>query len=345
MSRRPRKRRNSGPENLRINGRNWPVIERRHIGGRTYLILEKTGAADRQRFRAFDPQAGPRGELRAIYLLPRSHASRQHIGVLQRLSGRNDSLPTILDCRFQRDHVVLVLTWIRGIDLRQYLDRVRAGRTPHPSPLESFRLIRGLAHGLSQIHRHVQVIHGDIRPENLILTSGPTRLIPIDFGTAWQAEQTSRRDLGDGNIPVYTAPELQLSGVGDFRSDQFALTLVLYELLTLQHPYGGLGGKAGLPEFADAETTTLASASRQHSQARRLPRSLWTLIDRLLATGLSLDPSDRYETPRAWLDAFDEIDSRVRTLRFPDNRLTLLTRVTHWFGDLYSTLPFLKSEP
>lgn len=90
---------------VRFAGRHWPVLERRTVGRRTYLILEKTG-----------------GDLRALLELPRSSAALQHVRVLKRLSAGNVNLPTILEYRSDTDRIVLVLTWVQGPDLAGYLE-------------------------------------------------------------------------------------------------------------------------------------------------------------------------------------------------------------------------------
>ena len=46
-----------------------------------------------------------------------------------------------------------------------------------------------------------RILHGDIKPENLILAREPNRLVMIDFGTAWTTERTTRRDQGGGPLP------------------------------------------------------------------------------------------------------------------------------------------------
>ena len=125
-------------------GRDWPVVDRLSVGRRQYLILEKTGSADRSRFMAFDPYAGPDGDLRAILVLPRSPAAEQHIRVLKRISANNINLPTILEYRTRKDELLVVLTWVRGMDLQNFLKKVRDARRPRPSATEAFRLVRGL---------------------------------------------------------------------------------------------------------------------------------------------------------------------------------------------------------
>lgn len=335
MSRRSR----SKPEQadtVRFAGREYPVCDRLSIGRRSYLILERLASAPRQRLLAFDPHAGPGGELRSILILPRNTASRQHLQVLKTASS-NVNLPTILEYRPHRDQWQLVLQWIHGPDLKSYLADLR--QREHARRLsvrEAFRLFRGLAHGLSQLHRR-GIIHGDIHPGNLVLTTKTTRLVPIDFGSAWQAERTLTRAEGDGMSPAYAAPEIQNgAGFADFRSDQFSASVILYELLTLTLPYDGLGGKAGRPDLAPTMAAKYVSPSQLSRDRGKLPRRIWQEIDRVSATGLALTFDDRYPTPNPWLD---DVEGAFPGLRPQEPLSTLavgMTRVVSWVSDKFS---------
>ncbi|MBN1851546.1 MAG: protein kinase [Pirellulales bacterium] len=76
-------------------------------------------------------------------------------------------------------------------------------------------------------HEH-RVIHCDIKPDNMILFSGG-ELMLTDFGIAKVALRTVRAS-GSGTIG-YCAPE-QAMGQPSFRSDVFALGLILYRMVS-----------------------------------------------------------------------------------------------------------------
>ena len=133
--------------------------------------------------------------------------------------------------------VEAVFTWIDGITLAEYLENIRKGRRPPVSPREAVRLIHGLANAVSKLHNKEQIAHGDIQPPNVIVTDHPSRLILIDFGSAWPTEQSAFREAGDGLHRCYAPPELQREGrLSGFSADQFSVSVLFYELLTLQLP-------------------------------------------------------------------------------------------------------------
>jgi serine/threonine protein kinase len=331
----------ASPTSVRYGNRQIPVIGEKKVRGRVYRVLEDVGRAGRKRYWVHDPKAGPGGDFRQILVLPRGKTSRQHLAVLQRLSQGNPNLPTILDSILQRDEIWVVTNWVRGLDLRAYLNDVVARAQKWPSPLEVIKLYRGLAHGLCQMHHRRRIVHGDIRPENLVLAHEPNRLVMIDFGSAWMAEKTTRREPGDGTSRFYVAPE-QLDdpqrpkdeiAVPDARSDQFSATAVAYEMLTGVRPYGEIGGEAGLRQNCATYQPLYRPPSQRSPMRRQIPRRIWRAVDDVIGRGLKLDASQRFPSRRPWLEALDDLYCEMRRKgRF--NRLeSTLLRWIGWIGD------------
>lgn len=320
-------------DTVRIAGEQHPVIDRLTIGRRRYLVLRRLSSAPRQRLMAFDPDAGPGGDLRAVLILPRTAASSSHLRVLKTASA-NVNLPKILDYQSHDDEWRITLEWIPGPDLKSYLDDLRKRlQARRPSATEAFRLFRGLAHGLTQLHRR-GIVHGDVHPGNLILTTNTTRVVPVDFGSAWQAQETMTRVEGDGMHAAYAAPEIQnAASFVDFRSDQFSATVMLYELLTLILPYDGLGGKAGRSKLANRMAATYKPPSELSADRDKLPSRVWQGIDRVATTGLALDPGCRYATPNAWLDDIEQVFRDLRPQQPLSPITEPMTRILVWLVD------------
>lgn len=81
--------------------------------------------------------------------------------------------------------------------------------------------------GLALLHQH-RIIHCDIKPENFIVFPGPSLRL-ADFGIARLAIRTLRAS-GSGTLG-HMAPE-QAMGKPSFRSDVFAMGLLLYRMIT-----------------------------------------------------------------------------------------------------------------
>jgi serine/threonine-protein kinase len=164
-----------------------------------------------------------------------------------------------------------------------------------------------LVHGVAHYHRRTNIIHGDISPANIIITSGTTQLVLVDFGSAWPIESAAARAVGDGVTEPYAAPE-RIAGhaVEDFRSDAFSLSVIAYELLTLKIPFGGLGGRAGTPNLSEKMTGAYEAPSKL-TRIERLPRRIVKLVDACIGKGLAMHPDERFSTTSDWVAAWHEL--------------------------------------
>lgn len=318
-------------QTIRIDGRPRAYLEKRRVRRREYYLLERIGSPFRERYLAFDPLAGRRGNFFQVQSLRMQPETEQQLSVLDRL--KHDAFPRVVEWQPRKDHVDVVLNWISGVSLSDYFEHVRAGRRPPPNPGEALRLIECLARAIGILHRKCQVVHGDIQPANIVLTSQTSRLVLIDFGSAWVQQQAATRCEGDGLDPAYAAPELQTPPYrGSFASDQFSVSVLLFELLTQQLPYHGLGGKAGVPAITQGKPIGYSPPSELSEGCRRLPGSLRSALDELTRRGLALAASERYPHPNAWQQQLFELST---AFRLPP-QLTLwercLTRVAGWWS-------------
>jgi len=83
------------------------------------------------------------------------------------------------------------------------------------------------------------VVHRDIKPANVMAVDQGRRVKLTDFGLALHNDSTLTQEGQILGTPYYMAPELIDGKKGDGRSDQFALGVVLYEMLTRRRPFEG----------------------------------------------------------------------------------------------------------
>ena len=326
----PDDQQNRSPRTIHVRGRPKTYLDRRRVGRRDLYLLERIGSPFRERYLAFDPREGPGGDFFQVQVWPAGPLAQQQFRVLRRL--KDDSLPRAVECQRRGEGIDVVLTWIEGIPLAQYFENIRQRRRPAVDPGQAVRLIHGLASAVCKLHQKPQVAHGDIQPPNVIVTDHTSRLVLIDFGSAWTTEATAQREEGDGLHRCYAAPEIQTKGaaVAGFLADQFSVSVLFYELLTQQLPYGGLGGKAGRPEYIERARDSLVAPSETNANCRALPRSLRDGVDRVATRGLALDPSQRYPDRHAWLNDLFEVYARFRLTPELSPGESLLTRVIRW---------------
>src|SRR4029079_17540983 len=88
-------------------------------------------------------------------------------------------LPLVREDFFEADSYVVAMDWVDGVDLATLLaDRGRPGLAPS----SALAYLAQAAEALTHLHsQHPSVIHGDVKPANLILTRrGRVKL--VDFG-------------------------------------------------------------------------------------------------------------------------------------------------------------------
>jgi serine/threonine protein kinase len=176
-------------EEVWVNGRTFPVLERLRIGGRTLLVIERLGHFERPTFRAVEQ--GLTREARCVQVLPYSAQTVSRLRLLSKISRPQANLPSIVDTHRDADKVHLVTQWIDGPTLHDYLQQCYGGREPWPSTLVTINLVLGLAHGFRLLHDRLGVVHGDPHSNNLVLCRHTKRLVPIDFGSALNIERAA----------------------------------------------------------------------------------------------------------------------------------------------------------
>ena len=123
---------------------------------------------------------------------------------------------------------------IEGRDLEHYMAE-HGGRL---SPDRAVAVVEQVAAALDSA-REVGLIHRDVKPSNILVTTARDFVYLIDFGIARAAADTAlTRDGHTMGTVAYMAPE-RFRGTTDHRADVYALACVLYECLTGQRPFPG----------------------------------------------------------------------------------------------------------
>ena len=195
----------------------------------------------------------------------------------------------------ERQYFYIVTEYIDGQTLTQWMRD-----NPTPSVERVRDIIEQIAKGLQAFHR-LEMLHQDVRPENIMIDSHGTVKI-IDFGSTRVAgleEIASPLEHEDMlGTAQYTAPEYFLGEYGTALSDQFSLAVIAYQMLSGRLPYGA--------EVAKARTRA-AQRRLHYNSVLHDDREIPVWVDFTLRKALQPNPEKRY----------DEISEFVYDLRHP----------------------------
>lgn len=208
--------------------------------------------------------------------------------------------------RFQREsraaavldepHVIPIYDW-GEIDGSLYIDmRLVRGRDLQEilkhGPIEPARavaIIRQIASALDSAHAQ-GLIHRDIKPQNILVTSVDDFAYLIDFGIAENLSDTRLTVAGSaiGSF-AYMAPERFEDRPTTSVVDVYSLAAVLYEALTGDAPF----------KASSLQQLIAAHMSLPPPRPSGLDPQLPAAFDQIIARGMAKIPKDRYATPGA----------------------------------------------
>jgi serine/threonine-protein kinase len=207
----------------------------------------------------------------------------------QRASALNHpNIAAIYDVLEDKGEIVLIMEYVEGVTLRQ--------RMKQPIRVAEFLDIAiQCAEALGAAHEQ-RIVHGDIKPENIMLTPA-NRVKILDFGVAKRFahsgpnEATASLSVELSGTPAYMAPEVLLQKPFDGRADLFSLGLVFYEMLGGQQPFQTDSFAGTVARVLNRDVPPLSEVNRE------LPAGLSGTVSKTLAR----DPEARYAGTAALL--------------------------------------------
>ena len=190
------------------------------------------------------------------------------------------------------DGLFIVMELVNGWDLGTVIDEAAREGTILSPPLAAFvasQALAGLRHAYKQRidGKPIIIAHRDVSASN-ILISAEGEVKVADFGIARFQAPLNQTDPGTfkGKI-AYSAPEVLQGQSASSASDQFALGIILHEMLTGEHPFG---------RFANAMAYLEAIVHRPPALLPGVP----PLLSQTVGKALSKAPEDRFESPEGF---------------------------------------------
>ena len=171
------------------------------------------------------------GGLSTRQIIEATDSYNREVSILSRLSHRN--LPRIYDHFSDATHWYVVMHYIEGETLEDYLKRAKGGHLP-------LKQVRAIGVQLSNVlcYLHAQtppIIFRDVKPANIMRTRWG-RLYLIDFGIARRFTLDKKRDTSPLGSPGYAAPEQYGRAQSTAKTDIYGLGVTLQTLLTGKEP-------------------------------------------------------------------------------------------------------------
>jgi eukaryotic-like serine/threonine-protein kinase len=206
------------------------------------------------------------------------------------------NIVAVYDIGVEAGQQYIVSELVEGESLRSLL----TGKPVAPRKL--LEIATQIADGLAAAHA-AGIVHRDLKPENIMLAKDG-RVKILDFGLARYTPGGAFASGGNGATSLpddstrnmtregavmgtasYMSPEQASARPADFRTDQFSLGLILYEMAT---------GKKAFPRPSAVETMAAIVREDTPPIEEKLPAPLKWAIDRCLAK----EPEQRYESTR-----------------------------------------------
>lgn len=214
--------------------------------------------------------------------------------------------PNILpvhEAGIENDRLYLAMQYVAGGSLA---DAIR-GRSSHPMRLPAMlplviELVGQLASALQYSHAR-GVVHGAVKPSNVLVEFGLEaypHLLLADFGIGREFAPGIARTRAATAV-AYMAPE-QFGGRTVPASDQYALAVLAYQLLTKRTPSQGVGA-------AQTAGYLYGKPPPAHSLNRTLPPEVSEVLGRALAK----DPRARFPSVSAFAEALRDVAQRLET--------------------------------
>jgi len=239
-------------------------------------------------YRARDPKIDRLVAIKTISLVgiedSEEQEYRERFALEARAAGKltHPGIVTVFDAGEDREthEPFFVMEYVAGRPLSEEI-ATGGGRLPLSKALQ---IACQVADALQYAHSN-GVIHGDIKPANILISEDGRAKI-ADFGVARLSQSVATHAGKIFGSPAYMAPEQLSGGEPDARSDLFSLGVMFYSMLTGFRPFQGNSAQTVCFKVMNVEPVPVSS----------LQADLPPELDRIVQRAMAKDPRDRYQS-------------------------------------------------
>jgi len=188
----------------------------------------------------------------------------------------------------------IIMEFVDGADLRTLLHSVEQAKKRMPVQMASY-IVSEAARGLHYAHTKVDeitqqplgIVHRDISPQNILVSfEGEVKVTDFGIADAESKLTETRPGIVKGKYS-YMSPEQIAAKPVDARTDVFALSIVLWEMLAMRRLFQGEN---------EVDTIQRVKNCKIEQDLRQLCPEVDEELDQIVRRGLAKDPRKRYKT-------------------------------------------------
>ncbi len=214
----------------------------------------------------------------------------------------------VLDVGFGERLQYIVMEYIDGISLKEYLDQRKDIRWKEAVHF-TVQILRALQHAHDK-----GIVHRDIKPQNIMLLSDGTIKV-TDFGIARLTRSELRVTAVGDNKAIgsvhYISPEQARGEITDEKADLYSVGIMLYEMLTGKLPF----------EADNAVSVAIMQMQTEPTLPHEINEELPEGLEQITMKAMQKDASKRYQSAAEMLNDIDEF-KRNPSIKFEYTYLT-----------------------
>ncbi len=201
-----------------------------------------------------------------------------------------------------RTHRYYIMAFVEGVTLKEYTAK-------KPLSVDMSVELAIFLLKMSQFLIRLDLVHGDIKPENIIVTERKGKLVfkMVDFGSIAEAYSNVTR----AGTPSYLAPERFKQAPMNEQTEVYAISVTLYEALTQQYPFG------------EIEPFQTPSFDKKIKELSKLNAKIPKWLESVILRGLEPNTDERYHN---YSEMQYEISNPTKVKPYFDKNISFIER-------------------